>query len=384
MIRVPVNPKLLRWARKRAEMTQKDLTAKFRHLTEWENGKKLPTLKQLESFARAVHVPFGYLFFREPPEEHLPISDFRTITDKTSTRPSPNLLDTIYACQERQSWYRDFSRMADEPELDFIGSVSVETPPEIVAKRIQNTFGFGLAARQKCPTWTDALCLLIHKVDKAGVLVMASDTVKSDTTRPLDPTEFRSFSLCDSRAPLIFINDTDTKDLKMVALVHELAHLWLGASALSNHGVKSSNEFHREEVWCNTVAMEFLVPLDALQSDLRQNEPLVDTLSRLKQIYKVSTLVILVRLLDVGCLTRKNFETAWAQETERLGDLAQTNSTDGNICRTTIEHVGRRFSRALVANTLEGQTLYRDAFRMLGIKKTEAFNNIGREIGVIV
>ena len=34
-------------------------------------------------------------------------------------------------------------------------------------------------------------------------------------------------------------------------------------------------------------------------------------------------------------------------------------------------------------NILEGQTLYRDAFRMLGVSKTETFNNLGREVGLM-
>ena len=51
--------------------------------------------------------------------------------------------------------------------------------------------------------------------------------------------------------------------------------------------------------------------------------------------------------------------------------------------RTPARSSSRRFARALVESTLEGQTLYRDAFRMLGVKKTETFNNIGREVGVM-
>jgi hypothetical protein len=37
---------------------------------------------------------------------------------------------------------------------------------------------------------------------------------------------------------------------------------------------------------------------------------------------------------------------------------------------------------AVVESTLEGQTLYRDAFRMLGVARNETFNNLGREVGI--
>ena len=112
MTRVPVNPELLRWARERSGIAQEDLAAKFRKLPEWEDGETQPTLKQVEAFARAVHVSVGYLFLTEPPEEAVPIPDFRTFPGQAVRRPSPNLLDTIYTCQERQSWYRDFAHVA--------------------------------------------------------------------------------------------------------------------------------------------------------------------------------------------------------------------------------------------------------------------------------
>ena len=383
MIRVPVKPELLRWARERAGVAQGDLAAKFKKLPEWEAGERQPTLKQLEAFARAVHVPFGYLFLPEPPEESLPIPDFRTFAGRAVTRPSPNLLDTIYACQGRQGWYQDFARIAGEPPLDFVGSASLDSSPEIIAARMRERLDFDLTVRRECPTWTDALRLFIHQADEAGVLVMVSGIVKSNTSRGLDLAEFRGFALCDPLAPLVFVNGRDTKAAQMFTLAHELAHLWLGASALSNLGAAPDTGFRREEVWCNAVAAEFLVPLDVLRSDLHRGEPLPDALSRLARAFKVSTLVILRRLLDVGWLTRARFDAAWAQENERLRKLVRASSGGGNFYRTTVARVGRRFARAVVASTLEGQTLYRDAFWMLGIKKSETFDNIAHEAGVM-
>ena len=383
MIRAPVNPEILRWARERAGFTQEDLTAKFKKLPEWEDGEIQPTLKQVEAFARAVHAPVGFLFFSEPLEEAVPIPDFRTFSEHAATRPSPNLLDTIYVCQERQIWYRGFARIAGEPSLGFVGSVSVNTSPETVAARMRETLGFDLAARRECLTWADALRRFIRQTDKAGVLVMVSGIVMSNTRRRLDPAEFRGFALCDPLAPLIFVNGKDTKAAQMFTLAHELAHIWLGTSALSNLGAAPGTGFRHEEGWCNAVAAELLVPLHALQSDLRRNEPLPDALSRLARTFKVSTLVILRRLLDAGWLTRERFDAAWGQENERLRKRVQAGSDDGDFYRTTIARVGRRFARALVVSTLEGQTLYRDAFRMLGVRKTETFNNLGRETGVM-
>ena len=378
MTRVPVDPELLQWACERSGIAPEDLAAKFKKLPEWESGETQPTLKQVEAFARAVHVPVGYMFLTKPPEEPVPIPDFRTFAGQTVTRPSPNLLDTIYTCQERQSWYRDFVRVARAPELAFVGSAAVETPPESVAAEMRETLGFDLAARRDCPTWTDALRLFIRQAEEARILVMVSGVAMSNNRRRLDPAEFRGFALSDSLAPLIFVNGADKKVAQMFTFAYELAHLWLGASALSNIGTAPQPGFRREEVWCNAVAAELLVPLAAL----RVNEPLDDALPRLARTFKVSTLVILRRLLDAGRIDRPSFDIAWAAEVERLRHLAQ-GGTGGDFYRTTLSRVSRRFARALVGSTLEGQTLYRDAYRMLGVSKNETFNNLGREVGII-
>jgi Zn-dependent peptidase ImmA (M78 family) len=166
-------------------------------------------------------------------------------------------------------------------------------------------------------------------------------------------------------------------------LAHELAHLWLGASALSDASAAPLHGYRREEVWCNAVAAELLVPLEVLRPVIEPLEPLDEAKQRLSRQFKVSTLVILRRLYDAGALDRAAFDRAWVQERARLRELAGTGAGGGDFYRTTLSRVSRRFARALVESTLEGQTLYRDAFRMLGVKKTETFNNIGREVGIM-
>ena len=389
MTRAPINPDLLRWARERAGKEQEELAHRFPKLPEWEAGKGQPTLKQLEAFAKAVHVPVGYLFLPEPPEESVPLPDFRTFAGQAVRRPSPELLDTIYTCQERQSWYRDFVRIAGEPKLNFVGSATVAVPAETVAKDMRAKLGFDLEARRTCPTWTDALRLFIRQAEAAGVLVMASSIVRTNTHRRLDPGEFRGFALSDPLAPLVFVNGADTKAAQMFTLAHELAHLWLGASALTNLGIVPAAGFRREEVWCNAVAAELLAPLPAVRSELQADEPLEDTLARLARTFKVSTLVILRRLLDAQWIGRDTFDAAWDEELARLRELARQQERarkeaggGADFYRTTLSRVSRRFARALVVSTLEGQTLYRDAYRMLGVSKNETFEKLAHEVGV--
>ena len=156
MNRVPVNPELLSWARERAGLDSLALTNRFPKLPDWENRTQLPTLRQLEEFARAVHVPIGFLFLPAPPNEALPIPDFRTLPERTITRPSPNLLDTIYLCQQRQDWYIEFSRMHGLPRVDFIGTATTDNEPVAVAVAMRAALALSAADREHLPTWADA------------------------------------------------------------------------------------------------------------------------------------------------------------------------------------------------------------------------------------
>src|SRR5438045_2392113 len=108
MNRVAIKPALLNWARARAGFDLADLEHRFPRFADWERGVAQPTLKQVEAFAKATYTPVGYLFLEKPPVEKIPIPDFRTVTNKCIDHPSPDLLDTIYVCQQRQEWYRDY------------------------------------------------------------------------------------------------------------------------------------------------------------------------------------------------------------------------------------------------------------------------------------
>jgi Zn-dependent peptidase ImmA (M78 family) len=377
MTRVAVNPNLFRWARERSRIDTLVLVARFPQLPAWENAEAQPTLKQLENYARATHAPIGFFFLPEPPQESLPIPDFRTVAGRAVARPSPNLLDTIYACQERQSWYRDFATVSNQDTLRFVGSLTIQTPPEEAAALISQALGFDLELRRICPTWIEALRRFLDQADAMGVLVMVSGVVFNNNRRQLDAEEFRGFALVDSLAPLVFINGADSKAAQMFTLAHELAHLWIGASALSDSTAGATPD-QAVERWCNSVAAEILVPLNALGASLETGERLSDTLPRLARTFKVSTLVILRRLRDAGRLDPPAFRSAYAAELQRLAEIRQ--GTGGDFYRTTTARVSRRFGRALVESTLEGRTLYRDAFRMLGISKTSTFNEFARRL----
>ena len=380
MIRVEIRPELLTWARERAGYDQEALAQRFPKLVAWEQGTVKPTLKQLEDFARATHTPVGFLFLSEPPVERVPIPDFRTVGNRHLNRPSPDLLDMIYVCQQRQEWYRDFARTERLSVLPFVGSATLKTNVESTAAGMRHALRFDIEERRQLATWTDALRRFIEQADEMGIIVMCSGVVLNNNYRPLDPDEFRGFALADDVAPLVFINGTDTKAAQMFTLAHELAHIWLGQSAVSDAQASQQSD-HEVERWCNQVAAELLVPLAVLRTEYRDDSDFRAEVNRLARRFKVSTLVILRRVYDAGGLTRQTFQQAYEGELERL--LAIPSGSGGNFYLTQAARVSKRFARALVISTLEGQTLHRDAFRMLGFAKLETFRKLGRSLGVM-
>lgn len=197
MTRVPVKPAMLQWARARGGYSLDAMAGRFPKLEDWERGDRQPTLKQLEAFAKATHTPVGYFFLPEPPTEDVPIPDFRTVSNQHLGRPSPDLLDTIYLCQQRQDWYRDYAFSAREPKLEFIGSAEVADDVVEAAARMRRTLGIDLEDNRRISTWTDALRRFIQRADASGVMVMVSGVVGNNNRRRLDPEEFRGFAMSD-------------------------------------------------------------------------------------------------------------------------------------------------------------------------------------------
>ena len=381
MLRLDVRPELLRWARERAGIPAdaKRLTRRFPRYPHWEQGEVRPTLRQLEEFARVTRTPFGFLLLRQPPEEPFPIPDLRGADTKEPTSPSLNLRDTVYLCERRQESFRDYAAAERLDPVSIAGCATLEDSAEAAAARARSRLKMELQDRAGTPTWHDALPQFIKNIEAEGVLVMVSGVVGNNTHRSLDPNEFRGFALVDEIAPIVFINGTGAPAVQMFTLAHELAHVYLGESALSNIE-PTSTPFNAVEAWCDKFAVEVLVPIEGFREEYRGEVLAPSELKRLSQRFKVSTLMILRRLYDLGVLARDQFQAAYGEELDR--SKGRGLGSGGDFYTTLGYRVGDRFGRALVTSTLEGKTLYRDALRLLGVKRTSTFQKFTNRLGI--
>src|SRR6476661_8076958 len=185
-----LKPKVLRWARERAGMDRSTLAKKVigkpegERVREWEKTGNL-TFAQAKKLAHVTHTPEGFLYLNEPPEDRLPIPDFRTLTDQSVRRPSPDLLDTVQMMQRRQAWMRDFLIEESESPLEFIGSATLKSNVQRVAAEMRKALGVPDGWANQESTWTDALMHLRQKIESAGILIVINGVVGNNNYRKL-------------------------------------------------------------------------------------------------------------------------------------------------------------------------------------------------------
>lgn len=378
-LRVAVPTDFFGWARERSRIPHRELLERFSALEAWESGVRKPTIRQLEDFAKATATPIGYFFLEAPPVETVPIPDFRTLGDDEIQRPSTDLLDTIYQCQQRQEWYRSYMRVQGRDQVPFVGSLTMQTEPSDAADVIRDALGLDETpvGRGRAQAFSD----LVQRAEDVGVLVMVNGVVGNNTRRKLDPNEFRGFALVDSWAPTVFVNGADTKAAQIFTLMHELAHLWLGESGLDNPAL-GRRAADANERWCNRAAADVLVPLRDFRMRYRPDGDLTSELDRLAALYSVSTLVVLRRIHEAGFLNWEQFRQEYERERARVLDLIEERAGGGggNFYNTLPLRVSRSFAKALVADALEGRTTYTTAMRMLGIRKMSTFDKFATHL----
>ena len=380
MTRVAVRPEMLRWAYERAGHHAGDLAPRFPHLAEWERGEKQPTLRQLEAFAKATHTPFGFLFLPEPPDEPLPIPDLRTLKERP-TRPSPDLLDTIYAMQRRQDWLREERIEAEVDPLEFVGSASLNDAPSAVGQEMRRTVRLHEGWTGAVASWQEAVSELRRRIEDLGVMAVINGVVGNNTHRKLNLNEFRGFALTDRYAPLVFVNGADTKSAQMFTLAHELAHVWLGPEGEGISGFEGLFPGDsRIESFCDQAAAEFLVPARELRVHWRDVRGLRDSLERVARFFRVSPIVAGRRALDLRLVDRDAFFEFYNAYTKR--DWRQPRAAGGgDFYNNQNTRVGPVFAASVIRAAMEGRLSFKEAYDLTGLRGG-AFQEYARRLGM--
>ena len=296
-----ITPNVLKWARESARMTEETAAAKVSvtvdKLRDWEEGLSQPTIRQAQILAKAYKRPFALFFLPEIPRDFQPLQDFRKTGAKELTTSSVFIIREI---QQKQAWIRDVYAENDEDKLPFVGRFSIKDNPQRVAEDILNTLRI-YPARYKSETpikeWIDA-------AETLGIFVSRTSFIHSRLK--LDSEELQGFAIADPYAPFVFVNSEDWNAPQLFTLVHELAHIWIAETGISNAiepELKYKNKFHPVEIFCNEVAANALMPKEIIlrldTSTYRSSKEVV----KAAKLLGISSFALLVRALNLNLLS---------------------------------------------------------------------------------
>lgn len=364
-----VNPRLLSWARERAGMTvdavAKKLNTKIENVMRWEAGEKRPTFAQAQALAGALNVPFGFFYLDEAPVENLPIPDLRTVGSVELRTPSLNLRDVVRDAIAKQEWLVEYLKSNEEARpLPFVGKFKSNPVVTEVAADMRKALQLSDDVRV---TADGRFSSLVRAAESLRILVFRAGVVGSNTHRKLNVYEFRGFSIVNKVAPVVFINSADAPTARLFTLAHELAHLWIGESGISDVAVKSTNKV---EKICNAIAGEFLVPAKTFKAMWNESMEWEDEVRRLAPKFHVSKVVIARRARDLKFISSDDYQAFYEAE---LKSYKQKNASKegGDPYRTASARNGAFLSRLVLNEALSGRMLLRDASRLLGVQPSK-------------
>jgi Zn-dependent peptidase ImmA (M78 family) len=390
LVEVPINPEVLEWAIERAGLSIEQLAKNFvdaDQIRSWHDREALPTLAQAETLAHKLRIPFPVLLLDDAPKLQLPIPDLRTVDGRSVGKPSTEFVDTVNDAVVRQDWYRDYLMSEGARPLTFVGQFNPKHNINIVAKSIRTVLRLDERLRLQCQTWKDFFLKLVQRADAAGVIVMRNSVVRHDNTRSLAVDEFRGFAISDSYAPLVFINSRDAKAAQIFTLAHELAHIWLGATGISNPSPVRRSEALRVslEHTCNEIAAEVLVPRESFLDLWSSNKTTDANVKQLAAYYRVSSIVALRRANDLGKIGAEEFQAKAKAEYARFQAIEdkerakeETEESKGNFWNLFAMRNGQRFTDAVATAARQGAIPFIYGSTLLGVKASTLENYIKR------
>ncbi len=302
-----ITPIVFKWARESARMTEETAAAKISisidKLKGWEAGTNQPTIRQAQTLAKAYKRPFALFFLPEITKDFQPLQDFRKSGSKSLSTASVFIIREI---QQKQSWISEVNEENNENKIPFVGRFSIKDNPITLANDILNTFSI-TPANYKTETpikeWID-------KAESNGIFISRTSFIHSRLK--LDSEEIQGFVIADPYAPFVFINSDDWNAPQLFTLVHELAHLWIAETGISNDiepEIKNKDKFHPIELFCNEVAANALIPENII-SNLDKT-----TFGNSTEVFKaakkigVSSFAFLVRALNLNLISISVYQT---------------------------------------------------------------------------
>ena len=377
-----IQPRILTWARETTGLSLDDAARALgltdargrtggQRLEAMELGEDEPTRPVLLKMAKTYRRPLLVFYLAEPPKTGDRGQDFRTLPGHEKFNPELDAL--LRDIKARQGLIRSMLEDDKAEPLEFVSSATIDFPPPKLAAGMAERLNFSLGRYRATKTPDEAFTYLRETIEASGVYVLLLGNLGSHHTNI--PVEvFRGFALADNIAPLIVINDQDSRAAWSFTALHELAHLWLGQTGIS--GTEGENKIER---YCNDVAGEFLLPA----SEVRQLAPVLklsvatvaEQIGPFAQAHRVSRTMVAYKLYRAGMIGK----TTWAALDQRFKDqylqfkqreAEKNRKAEGgpNYYVVRRHRVGRALLGLVRRSLDEGTITYTKASRVLGVK----------------
>ena len=337
----------------------------------WINGEKKPTVRQLETFADKVYIPYGFLLMEKQLDEKCPIPFFRTKTK--GNHFNLNVYEAVITMQNRQHWLSEYLSANDYDKPAFVGQYSEERDVTKVVEAIRKIL-------ELTPDWAfdlqstgAAINLLVRKLENVGCVVMFQSMIGFQTNRKIPVSECRGFTLVDELAPCIFINNDDASGAKLFTLVHEFVHIMMGES-VGNGSDDTVNEDNEREQFCDAVAAEFLMSEELFRDIWSKRK---GDFKRVAAPFKVSGLAVARRALTLGLISEERYFAYYNWLTSLPVPVKQKGGS-GDFYATAKKRLGYAFWVHIRNAINSNQLLYRDAYALTGYRGN-SFNKLINE-----
>ena len=306
-----ITPEVLKWARETAKMSETDAAAKVsvksEKITEWESGESQPTVNQAIKLAKSYQRPFAVLFLPEPPTDFQPLQDFRKSGSKELSTAVTFIIREI---QKKQSWISQLNQENEESTIPFVGRFSLRDDPKIVAKDILRTLSINPTNYGE----THPLKKWIDQAEQNGIFISRTSFIH--TRLKLDKEELQGFAIADPYAPFVFINSADWGAPQLFTLVHELAHIWIAQTGISNNvDIEVKGKLHPVELYCNEVAANALIPEEVFDRISPDSFLTSRQVFRIAKMLGVSSFSLIYRALNLKTINLEQYRGLKRQAT---------------------------------------------------------------------
>jgi Zn-dependent peptidase ImmA (M78 family)/transcriptional regulator with XRE-family HTH domain len=379
-----VNPEILVWARETAGLSPQegakaiDLNdARGRtgaeRLSALERGDEEPSRPLLLKMAQKYRRPLLTFFLDKVPRKGDRGQDFRTVPGAGLPAYDATVDALIRDINTRQSLVRSLLEDEEALPLPFIASANINQGAESVASAIRETLLLNIDEFRWQDSVESAFKHLRSRIEASGIFVLLIGNLGSHHTN-ISPEVFRGFAVADPIAPLVVINDQDARTAWSFTALHEIAHLWLGATGISGASMEA-----RIETFCNEVAGRILLPGDEIQilagiGDAPIDEA-IEHISLFAEERRLSRSMVAYCLLRANIVSmpqwqalKDHFYQEWLDHKARKREKQKAAKSGPNYYVVKRDRLGSALLNLVDRSLTEGAITYTKAGKVLGVK----------------